>query len=61
MSYQNNLGFDKFTYFYGEFPFSQWSASLFKIDNCVYNCNEQWMMASKARLFKDNVSRLRDL
>lgn len=33
--------------------FSQWTMSEFTVDGITYNCAEQWMMASKARLFID--------
>ena len=41
------------------FPFlngclSNWYLSDFTINGITYNCSEQWMMAEKARLFKDN-------
>lgn len=35
-------------------PFSQWLDSEFEIDGVTYNCCEQYMMAEKARLFKDD-------
>lgn len=34
-------------------PFSQWWYSPFTFDGIEYNCPEQFMMASKAKLFKD--------
>lgn len=34
-------------------PFDQWTASEFSIDDVLYNCAEQYMMAEKARLFGD--------
>ena len=34
--------------------FSQWSRSLFVVDGVSYSCAEQFMMAEKARLFKDH-------
>lgn len=34
-------------------PFSQWDRSPFSIAGQRYNCAEQWMMASKAHLFRD--------
>lgn len=33
--------------------FSQWFPCTFKVDEVTYNCMEQYMMAEKARLFKD--------
>lgn len=46
---------DKFTFFWNG-PFSQWHSSPFEIDGIKYNCAEQWMMAEKARMFKDDES-----
>lgn len=37
----------------GKFIFSQWYPSPFTIDNITYKTAEHWMMAGKARLFKD--------
>lgn len=37
--------------------FSQWYPSYFVIDGIRYNCAEQYMMAEKARVFKDEVTR----
>ena len=34
--------------------FSQWTISLFTVDLVDYTCAQQYMMASKARLFGDN-------
>ena len=34
-------------------PFSQWYYSPFEIEGTFYNCAEQYMMASKARMFGD--------
>ena len=36
-------------------PLSQWHPSRFVIDDVEYNCAEQYMMASKARLFGDTA------
>ena len=44
-----------FHFFWGGF-LSQWYISDFKIDNVVYNCAEQFMMAYKAKLFNDEES-----
>lgn len=43
---------EKFFYFWSG-PFSQWSKSPFSINGEKYNCAEQYMMAEKARMFKD--------
>lgn len=43
---------EKFTFFWSG-PFSQWHPSFFKIGGITYNCAEQYMMAEKARLFRD--------
>ena len=43
---------EKFTFFWSG-PFSQWHKSNFTVDGVLYNCAEQYMMASKARLFND--------
>lgn len=32
---------------------SQWHPSVFVVDGVQYNCAEHWMMAEKARLFRD--------
>jgi hypothetical protein len=34
--------------------YSQWTESTFEVDGVTYNCAEQFMMASKARLFGDH-------
>lgn len=39
--------------FFWRGPFSQWYKSDFVVDGVKYNCAEQYMMAEKARLFKD--------
>lgn len=44
-----------FHLFYGG-PFSQWKACTFRIEGVYYNCAEQWMMAQKARLFRDPIA-----
>ena len=36
--------------------FSQWTPSPFTVDLVEYNCAEQFMMASKARLFGDDTA-----
>lgn len=46
---------EKFTVFLRG-PFSQWSRHGFTIDGIRYNTAEQYMMAEKARLFKDDVA-----
>src|SRR5262249_751740 len=46
---------EKFTFFWSG-PFSQWHGCLFEIDGVQYKCAEQYMMASKARLFGDTNS-----
>ena len=46
---------DKFVLFWGG-PFSQWYEAEMAIDGVIYNCAEQYMMASKARVFKDEES-----
>lgn len=48
-----NPGYGKFTYFWGEWPFSQWAYSLFTVDDVGYCSAEQYMMAQKAILFDD--------
>jgi len=45
---------EKFTFFWGERPFSQWSPATFTVDGETYNTAEQFMMAEKARLFGDD-------
>lgn len=45
----------QFTFFYSNLDvYSQWYPSKFTIDNISFNCAEQWMMYSKALLFKDS-------
>ena len=46
---------EKFTFFWSG-PFSNWMPSPFQIEGVWYNCAEQWMMAEKARLFKDEAT-----
>lgn len=43
----------KDTIFFWGGPFSQWHAATIKIEGQEYSCNEQYMMAEKARLFGD--------
>jgi len=43
---------EQFHLFWGG-PFSQWNHVDIEIDGVTYNCNEQYMMAEKARLFGD--------
>ena len=53
MAQENSMiDYDKYTFFWNG-PASQWHYSLFVIGNVAYNCAEQYMMAEKARLFKD--------
>ena len=47
---------EEFTFFWGG-PFSQWFKAAFTIDDQVYNCAEQYMMAEKAQLFSDHETR----
>lgn len=44
---------EKFTFFWNG-PFSQWEECEFEIDGITYNCAEQYMMAMKANMFKDD-------
>lgn len=44
---------NKYCYFYSDWPFSQWSKTPFEYRGITFNCNEQWMMHQKAKLFKD--------
>lgn len=47
---------EKFTFFWqNASPFSQWHRSKFRIDSIDFTHAEQWMMYSKAMLFKDVV------
>ena len=46
---------EKFTFFY-QGVFSQWYPCTFKIEGVGYNCAEQFMMATKARLMYDDIS-----
>lgn len=43
---------DGYALFWNEWP-SNWTWSPFTLDGKTYNCVEQYMMAEKARLFKD--------
>lgn len=46
----------KYTFFWNG-PFSQWDTSPFMdVEGIVYNCAEQYMMAQKALLFKDQAT-----
>ena len=53
------MKYNKFTFFYRmRHPFSNWYRCTFvDAEGTVYNCSEQWMMAQKARLFGDEVTR----
>src|SRR5437764_4640028 len=44
---------DGFVLFWSGWP-SHWFRSSFVIDGVRYNCGEQWMMAEKARTFRDD-------
>jgi len=57
---------DNFVYFWGHHEkgsgitkacFSQWYPCHFVIDGIRYNCAEQYMMAEKARIFRDEITR----
>ena len=48
---------NKYHFFWGGM-FSNWFPSKFSIDDITYNCGEQYMMAQKAILFRDNYSEL---
>jgi len=53
-----NPGYTRFTYFWSEWPFSQWSPAKFSFQDesgryITYCTNEQFMMAEKARFFGD--------
>jgi len=52
---EKNISDENFTFFWGG-PFSQWHICPFLIEGIQYNCSEQYMMAQKALLFKDEVS-----
>jgi hypothetical protein len=43
---------EQFTFFWHG-PFSNWHPASFLVDGIRYNCSEQFMMAEKARMFKD--------
>lgn len=43
---------NNFEFFFGG-PFSQWYSSKFEVAGVEYNCAEQFMMASKAKIFGD--------
>jgi ribA/ribD-fused uncharacterized protein len=46
---------DRHVFFWNGWP-SQWHPSEFTIDGIAYNCCEQFMMAEKARVFRDAES-----
>lgn len=48
----NHTVTDNFIFFWGG-PFSQWASTSFTLKGPTYNCAEQYMMAMKAQLFKD--------
>lgn len=48
------MNYNKYTFFWHG-VFSQWHPCNFVIDGIMYNCAEQYMMAEKARLFKDET------
>jgi len=43
---------ERYTFFWSG-PFSQWHRCRLTVDGVVYNCAEQYMMAQKAILFRD--------
>jgi ribA/ribD-fused uncharacterized protein len=46
---------EKFTFFYRtESPFSQFHPCVFEVEGVTFNCAEQFMMYSKAKLFGDD-------
>ena len=47
---------DKYVFFHGATWPSQWHKAPMIIDGVQYNCCEQYMMAMKAKLFKDNTA-----
>lgn len=47
---------EKFTFFWRG-PFSQWHPSPFQVKDVTYNCAEQYMMAQKALMFGDFITR----
>jgi len=51
---------ERFTFFWSG-PFSQWHPSRFTVDGTIYVTAEQYMMAEKARLFRDEEIRERIL
>lgn len=48
-------------YFFWNGYFSQWDSSPFIIDGVTFNCCEQWMMFSKASVFKDKETAMQIL
>lgn len=46
---------DKYIFFYGSI-YSQWAMRDIEIDGEIYNCNEQYMMAEKAKMFGDDFA-----
>ena len=51
--FDNYYETDKYIFFYGSF-YSQWAKYKIDIGGVDYCCNEQYMMAEKAKLFEDN-------
>jgi len=48
---------DKYVFFWREW-LSQWNMTPFTVNDIVYNCAEQYMMAKKADLFNDEATRM---
>ncbi len=54
----NYLETDNYIFFYGS-DFSQWAIRDIEIDEETFNCNEQYMMTRKARLFDDPINAIK--